>query len=61
MIDLPDFTNAVKKAYLVGDPDQKPILIDTTNNVRVAHVFRNGPNAIAYPICLEIEGDQAGR
>lgn len=57
MIDLPPFTNEIKKAYIVGDPEQKPVVIDTTNDVRVAHVTRNGPNAIAYPICLEIEGD----
>ena len=60
MIDLPEFTNEIRKAYFVGDPE-KQIVIDTTNNVRVAHVLRNGPNAIAYPICLEIEGDKVGR
>ncbi|HTX20397.1 MAG TPA: alpha-L-fucosidase [Candidatus Aquilonibacter sp.] len=54
MVDLPNFKNEITKAYIVGDPDQTPILIDETNGVRVAHVPRNGPNAIAYPICLEI-------
>jgi alpha-L-fucosidase len=58
LIDLPDFKNEIKKAYIVGDPAQTPVTIDTTNSVRVAHVTRNGPNAIAYPICLEISGDK---
>jgi len=53
MIDLPDFKNEIKKAYIVGDP-ATPVLIDETNGVRVAHVPRYGPNAIAYPLCLEI-------
>ena len=55
MIDLPDFKNEIKKAYIVGDPEQTPITIDTTNNVRVAHVTRNGPNAIAY---TDLPGDR---
>jgi alpha-L-fucosidase len=58
MIDLPNFKNQITKAYIVGDPAQTPITIDQTNGVRVAHVTRNGPNAIAYPICLEISGDK---
>jgi alpha-L-fucosidase len=61
MIDLPDFKNEIKKAYIVGDPAQKPIKIDEVNGVRVAHVSRNGPNAIAYTICLEIDGDKVER
>ncbi|HXE41560.1 MAG TPA: alpha-L-fucosidase, partial [Candidatus Baltobacteraceae bacterium] len=56
MIDLPEFKNEIKKAYIVGT--QTPVEISTTNGVRVAHVTRNGPNAIAYPICLEISGDK---
>jgi alpha-L-fucosidase len=61
MIDLPKFKNEIKRAYVVGDPAQTPILIDTTNNVRVAHVQRSGPNALAYPICLEISGNKVER
>jgi alpha-L-fucosidase len=60
MIDLPDFKNEITKAYIVGEPET-PITIDRTNDVRVAHVTRNGPNAIAYPICLEISGDKVER
>ena len=58
MIDLPNFKNQITKAYIVGDPSQAPITIDETNGVRVAQVTRNGPNAIAYTICLEINGDK---
>lgn len=56
LIDLPEFKNDIKKAYIVGT--QTPVEISETNGVRVAHVTRNGPNAIAYPICLEIAGDK---
>jgi len=58
MVDLPNFKNQITKAYIVGDPTQAPITIDEVNGVRVAHVTRNGPNAIAYTICLEITGDK---
>jgi len=61
MIDLPNFKNQITKAYIVGDSTQTPITIDETNGVRVAHVTRNGPNAIAYTICLEISGDKVER
>jgi alpha-L-fucosidase len=61
MIDLPNFKNQITKAYVVGDPTQAPITIDEVNGVRVAHVTRNGPNAIAYVICLEITGDKVER
>jgi alpha-L-fucosidase len=60
MVDLPDFKNEITKAYIVG-PEQTPVVIDRVNGVRVAHVTRNGPNAIAYPICLEISGDKVER
>src|SRR5205814_9963481 len=52
MIDLPEFKNEVIQAYIVGDPAQVPVMIDRTNNVRVAHVVRNGPHASAYTICM---------
>ena len=45
----------------IDDTTGKPksvVEISETNGVRVAHVTRNGPNAIAYPICLEISGDK---
>jgi alpha-L-fucosidase len=61
MIDLPDFKNEITKAYIVGDSTQTPIIIDSVNGIRVAHVTRNGPNAIAYTICLEIAGDKVER
>jgi len=56
LIDLPEFKNEITKAYVVGT--QAPVEISVTNNIRVAHVKRDGPNAIAYPICLEISGDK---
>lgn len=57
LVDLPDFKNEITRAYIVGEPET-PVEISETNGVRVAHVTRNGPNAIAYPICLEISGDK---
>jgi alpha-L-fucosidase len=61
MIDLPEFKNEITKAYIVGDPVKTPIAISRTNDIRVAQVTRNGPNAIAYTICLEISGDKVER
>jgi alpha-L-fucosidase len=61
LIALPEFKSEITKAYIVGDPAKNPVTIDRTNGVRVAHVNRNGPNAIAYPICLEITGDKVER
>ena len=58
MIDLPNFKNDITKAYILGDPAKTPVAISRTNDVRVAQVTRNGPNAIAYTICLEISGDK---
>jgi len=55
LVDLPSFKNDITKAYVVGT--EKPVEISETNGVRVAHVKRDGPNAIAYPICLEISGE----
>jgi alpha-L-fucosidase len=61
LIVLPEFKNEITKAYIVGDPAKTLIPISRTNNVRVAQVTRNGPNAIAYTICLEISGDKVER
>ena len=58
LIDLPNFKNEITQAYIVGDLAKTPIPISRTNDVRVAQVTRNGPNAIAYTICLEISGDK---
>ncbi len=55
---LPAFKNAIKKAYLLGDPSRTVL---TTNlgadGVRVVPVPRPAPVAIANVICVEIEGD----
>ena len=56
VIDLPEFKNEIKKAYILGDPT--PVTVEMTNSVRVIRVPRNGPNAIAFPVCLEISGDK---
>jgi alpha-L-fucosidase len=61
LIALPEFKNEITKAYIVGDPAKTPVLIDRTNGLRLMHVTRNGPNAIAYTICLEITGDKVER
>ena len=59
--DLPAFKNPIKQAYLLGDPDKKPIAIEMTNSVRVARVPRPGPHATAYVLTLEIDGDKVQR
>ncbi len=61
VVELPDFKNEITRAYIVGDPDKTPITIDHADGKHLAHVTRNGPNAIAYTICLEITGASVQR
>ncbi len=60
-LDLPAFRNQIRKAYLLGDPEKKEIVIETLNGVRVARVPRPGPHATAYVLVLEIQGDKVDR
>jgi alpha-L-fucosidase len=55
--ELPAFKNSIKKAYFLADPKREAIPIDTVEGARVAKMPRNGPNAIANVLCVEIEGD----
>jgi len=60
-LDLPAFKNQIKRAYLLGDPNQESVKIDTVEGIRVARVPRNGPHATAYVLVVEIEGQKVER
>ena len=58
---MPQFKNEITKAYIVGDDDHTPVKIEENEGKRTMRVPRNGPNAIAYTVCLEISGDKVER
>jgi alpha-L-fucosidase len=58
MLALPAFQNAIKAAYLLNDPEKKPLAIGTFENggrfVTVSHYINDTLGAV---IVVEIEGD----
>jgi len=58
---LPEFKNEIKKTYFLSDPGQTEIPVTVTNDVRVVLAPRNGPNAMANVIVVEIDGDTVER
>lgn len=56
-LDLPDFSNAIKRAYILGDEQRTPCKIETIRGRLVAYIQRQGPHATANVLCLEIDGD----
>jgi alpha-L-fucosidase len=59
--DLPEFKNDIKKTYFLSDPSQTEIPITVTNGVRVVRAPRDGPNAMANVLVVEIAGDKVER
>lgn len=57
-IELPAFKNAIRRAYILGDPTQIPCKIETINGIQTVQIQRQGPHATANVLCLEIEGDR---
>lgn len=58
---VPAFSNAIQRAYLLGDPQRQELKIDTVNGVRVVKLPRPAPVALANVLCLEIAGDKLER
>jgi len=59
--ELPAFKTSIKKIYFLSDPKQENIPIQTVNGVRVVQTPRNGPDAMANVLCVELEGGQVER
>jgi hypothetical protein len=59
--DLPAFTNDIKKAYFLSDPDQTNVPVTVTNGVRVVQTSRLAPDAMANVIVVEFAGDKVER
>lgn len=57
-LELPAFKNAIRRAYILGDPAQASCEIETINGIQTVQIQRQGPHATANVLCLEIEGDR---
>ena len=53
---MPGLKNKVTKAYLLADPEQKPLAVNTTDKGVSVEVPENAPSPIASVVVLEIEG-----
>ncbi len=62
LFELPAFKNGIKTAYLLGDPERKPLAVSIADDgVRQVKVMRPEPTPIANVIVVEIEGAQVER
>ncbi len=58
---LPEFKNEIKKVYYLSDPSRTAIPVTETNGIRIVLAPRNGPNAMANVLVVEIAGDTVER
>jgi alpha-L-fucosidase len=59
--ELPSFKNEIKKTYLLSDPTQTDLTINTTNGVRVVSIPRASQDPMANVIVMDIAGDKVER
>jgi alpha-L-fucosidase len=60
--EFPAFKNAIKHAYLLGDPTHADIAVETTaNGARTVKLPYPAPVALANVLCVEIEGASVER
>jgi alpha-L-fucosidase len=62
LFELPSFKNRIKAAYLLGDPERKPLAVSVAEDgVRQLRVPRPEPTPIANVIVVELEGERLER